>query len=101
MYRHCLLYKDIVKIFHLLIVIQLLGSSLKIIRKKLRNFKKHREQVIRAKQNYVACTADKVLFDAVFIQYCIINNLPILSSLAQDTLKKLNLMTLVQKNLIS
>lgn len=88
MYRHCLLYKDIAKDISLINSDPTIRFFFKDNKKEAEKLQKHREQVVRAKQNYVACTADKVLFDAVFIQYCIINNLPILSSLAQDTLTK-------------
>ena len=65
-----------------------LNKKMVELKDKAEKLQKHREQIIRAKQNYVTCTADQVLFDAVYIQYCILNNLPILSSLAQDSLTK-------------
>lgn len=88
MYRHCLLYKDVAKDISLINSDSTIRFYFKDNKKEAEKLQKHREQIIRAKQNYVTCTADQVLFDAVYIQYCILNNLPILSSLAQDSLTK-------------
>lgn len=88
MYRHCLLYKDIAKDISLINSDPSIRFYFKDNKKEAEKLQKHREQIIRAKENYVACTADEVLFNAVYIQYCILNNLPILSSLAQDSITK-------------
>ena len=45
-------------------------------------------EVNKAKANYVACLADNVLFDAVYTQYCVLNNLPVISSLAENRLDR-------------
>ena len=88
MYRHCLLYKDVAKDISLINSDPTIRFYFKDNKKEAEKLQKHREQIVRAKKNYVACTADQVLFDAVYVQYCILNNLPILSSLAEDSLTK-------------
>ena len=88
MYRHCLLYKDIAKDMSLINSDPNIRFYFKDNVKEAEKLQKYREQVIRAKQNYVACTADYTLFDAVYVQYCLLNNLPILSSLAEDRLSR-------------
>ena len=88
MYRHCLLYKDIAKDMSLINSDPNIRFYFKDNVKEAEKLQKYREQVIRAKQNYVACTGDYTLFDAVYVQYCLLNNLPILSSLAEDRLSR-------------
>lgn len=88
MYRHCLLYKDVAKDMSLINSDPNIRFYFKDNVKEAEKLQKYREQVIRAKQNYVACTGDNVLFDAVYVQYCLLNNLPILSSLAEDRLSR-------------
>lgn len=88
MYRHCLLYKDIAKDMSLINSDPNIRFYFKDNVKEAEKLQKYREQVIRAKQNYVACIADYTLFDAIYVQYCLLNNLPILSSLAEDRLSR-------------
>lgn len=88
MYRHCLLYKDVAKDMSLINSDPNIRFYFKDNVKEAEKLQKYREQVVRAKQNYVVCTGDNVLFDAVYVQYCLLNNLPILSSLAEDKLSR-------------
>lgn len=48
----------------------------------------YRLEVNKAKSNYVACIADSVLFEAVYIQYCVLNSLPVLTYLNRPQLDK-------------
>lgn len=88
LYRHCLLYNDIAK------DTALINSDISIrfyFKDDVKEAKKRqdfRQSVNRAKINYVNCLADDVLFDAIYIQYCILNNLPVISSLAEDKLER-------------
>lgn len=88
MYRHCLLYNDVAK------EVALINSDTNIRfyfqdnQKEEEKAKKYRFEVNRAKGNYVACIADNNLFDAVYIQYCVINNMPVISSLAENKLDR-------------
>lgn len=88
MYRHCLLYHDIAKDIALINSDPSIRFYFKDDVKEAQKRRKYRESVNRAKANYVACLADNTLFDAVYIQYCVVNNLPIISSLAEDRLER-------------
>lgn len=88
MYRHCLLYNDIAKD-----ISQINGNSnirfyFKDEQKEAEKLRKYRTEVTKAKSNYVTCLADNALFDAVYIQYCVMSNLPVISSLAESKLDK-------------
>lgn len=88
MYRHCLLYNDVAKDVALINSDSSIRFYFKDDKKELEKLRKHRLEVNRAKSNYVACLADDTLFDAVYIQYCSINSLPIIFSLAEDRLER-------------
>lgn len=88
MYRHCLLYKDIAKDMALINGDPNIRFYFKDDKKEVEKLKKYRIEVNKAKANYVSCLADDVLFDAIYIQYCVLNNLPIISSLAEDRIDR-------------
>lgn len=88
MYRHCLLYKDIAKDMALINSDTSVRFYFKDDQKEADKLKKYRLEVNKAKANYVSCLADNSLFDAIYIQYCTINGLPIISSLAEDRLDR-------------
>lgn len=88
MYRHCLLYKDIAKDMALINSDPTIRFYFKDDQKEVEKLKKFRLEVNKAKTNYVSCLADDDLFDAIYIQYCNLNGLPILSSLAEDKLNR-------------
>ena len=88
MYRHCLLYKDIAKDMALINSDTSVRFYFKDDQKEADKLKKFRLEVNKAKANYVSCLADNSLFDAIYIQYCTINGLPIISSLAEDRLDR-------------
>ena len=56
--------------------------------KEARKLEKYRLEVKKAKANFVACLAEDLLFDAMYIQYCIHYNLPIISSLAEPRIDR-------------
>lgn len=88
MYRHCLLYKDIAKDLAFINSDNNIRFYFKDDAKEAERNQKFHEQVNKAVSNYVRVIADNVMFDAVYIQYCLLNNLPIISSLAQSTIDK-------------
>lgn len=88
MYRHCLLYNDVAKDLALINSDSSIRFYIKDEQKEADKLKKYRTEVNRAKANYVACLADDTLFDAVYIQYCVANNMPVISSLAEDRLER-------------
>ena len=88
MYRHCLLYKDVAKDMALINGDPTIRFYFKDDQKEVEKLKKYRLEVNKAKSNYVACLVDDNLFDAIYIQYCVANNLPIISSLAENKLDR-------------
>ena len=88
LYRHCLLYNDVAKDIALVNADASVRFYFKDDVKEAKKRQDFRQQVNRAKANYVACLANDTLFDAIYIQYCITNNLPVISSLAEDRLER-------------
>ena len=88
MYRHCLLYHDIAKDMALINSDSSIRFYFKDEQKETEKLRKYRIEINKAKANYVACLADNVLFDAVYIQYCVVNNMPVIASLAEDRLER-------------
>lgn len=87
-YRHCLLYNDVAKDVALINADASVRFYFKDDIKEAKKRQDFRQQVNRAKANYVECLADDEFFDAIYIQYCIANNLPVISSLAEDRLER-------------
>lgn len=90
MYRHCLLYNDVAKDMALINSDPTIRFYFKDNQKEAEKLKKFRLELNKAKVNYVQCLADDELFDAIYIQYCAINGLPIISSLAEDVIERQN-----------
>ena len=90
MYRHCLLYNDVAKDVALINSDPSIRFYFKDNQKEADKLKKFRIEVNKAKVNYVQCLGDDDLFDAIYIQYCVINGLPIISSLAEDIIERQN-----------
>lgn len=86
MYRHCLLYKDIAKDMSIINSDPSIRFYFQDDAKEADKARKYRNAVTTAKSNYVRCIADHKLFEAVYIQYCALNGLPIISSLAEDSI---------------
>ena len=88
MYRHCLLYNDIAKDVALINDNPSIRFYFRDDKKEKDKARKLRTEANKAKQNYIACIADASLFEAMYIQYCLIKGLPITSYLAQDDIIK-------------
>lgn len=88
MYRHCLLYKDVAKDTALINSDKSIRFYFKDNQKEARKLEKHRLEVNKAKANFVACLTDDSLFDAIYMQYCIINNLPVIYSLSEPRIDR-------------
>lgn len=88
MYRHCLLYRDVAKDVALINSDQSIRFYFKDDQKENEKRRKYRMEVNKAKANYVACLSDNTLFDAIYVQYCVMNNLPVISSLAENRLER-------------
>lgn len=90
MYRHCLLYNDVAKDVALINSDPSIRFYFKDNQKEADKLKKFRIELNKAKVNYVQCLGDDDLFDAIYIQYCVINGLPIISSLTEDIIERQN-----------
>lgn len=90
MYRHCLLYNDIAKDMRFINSDAQIRFYFKDDKKEAERMSKHREQINKAKSNYLSCLNDDELFTAVFIQYCVAAGLPIATSLTLDRVEKEN-----------
>lgn len=88
MYRHCLLYSDIAKDMALINSDPSIRFYFKDNKKEEEKLRRFRLEVNKAKANYVQCIGDPDLFNAVYIQYCNINNLPVMPSLREDQMQK-------------
>lgn len=88
MYRHCLLYNDVAKDIAFINSDSSIRFYFKDDQKEKEKLHKHRNEVNKAKANYVSCLADDDLFDAIYIQYCTLNGLPVISSLQEDRLDR-------------
>ena len=87
-YRHCLLYNDIAKDVAMVNSDKNIRFYFKDDKKEADKLRKFRAEINKAKINYVSCMADEKLFEAVYIQYLVLNNRPITSSLLEDDITK-------------
>lgn len=88
MYRHCLLYSDVAKDMAFINGEQNIRFYIKDNKKEEERKRKQHELANKAISNYVVLLGDESLFDAVYVQYCVISNKPILNSLLKDRMDK-------------
>lgn len=88
MYRHCLLYNDVAKDVALVNADPNIRFYFKDDNKEAEKLRKFRMELNKAKVNYISCLGNTELFDAVYIQYCALSGLPIISSLAEDRIER-------------
>ena len=87
-YRHCLLYKDVAKDIALINSDPSIRFYFKDDQREAERLAKHRQEINSAKGNYVKLLTNSDLFDAVFIQYCVANNINIPNGMAMDVVDK-------------
>lgn len=87
-YRHCLLYPDVAKDVAFVNSDTNIRFYFKDDQKEQERLRKLRNEVTRAKTNYVACLADDDLFEAVYIQYLTYSGVPVIAGLAEDRIDK-------------
>lgn len=88
MYRHCLLYNDVAKDMAFINGEQNIRFYIKDNKKEEERKRKQHELANKALSNYVILLGDETLFDAVYVQYCVINAKPILSSLLKERMDR-------------
>lgn len=88
LYRHCLLYRDIAKDTALINCDPFVRFYLKDDAKDKERQQKLRQEINNAKRNYIEVIGDNEMFDAVYIQYCVVAGLPIVNSLLSERMDK-------------
>lgn len=88
LYRHCLLYRDIAKDTALINCDPFVRFYLKDDAKDKERQQKLRQEINNAKRNYIEVIGDDKMFDAVYIQYCVVAGLPIVNSLLSERMDK-------------
>lgn len=88
LYRHCLLYRDIAKDTALVNCDPFVRFYLKDDAKDKERQQKLRQEINNAKRNYIEVIGDDEMFDAVYIQYCVVAGLPIVNSLLSERMDK-------------
>ena len=88
LYRHCLLYRDIAKDTALINCDSFVRFYLKDDAKDKERQQKLRQEINNAKRNYIEVIGDDEMFDAVYIQYCVVAGLPIVNSLLSERMDK-------------
>ena len=88
MYRHCLLYNDVAKDPAFVNIDSNVRFYFRDDAKEAANAEKKRKAINKAKANYVTCIGDDTVFEAVYIQYALMKNLPVMPSLAENKLIK-------------
>lgn len=90
LYRHCLLYRDVAKDTALINCDPFVRFYLKDDAKDKERQQKLRQEINNAKRNYIEVIGDDEMFDAVYIQYCVVVGLPIVNSLLSERMDKEN-----------
>lgn len=90
LYRHCILYNDVAKDLSIINSDKSVRFYFKDDQKEEQLQLKRRQELNNAKRNYVSLIGNEALFEAVYIQYCVIKGMPIISSLKESELIKQN-----------
>lgn len=77
MYRHCLLYKDVCKDLSLINSDSTIRFYIKDVNREEQLKMKLQRESNTAKRNYLTCIGDDDVFNAMFIQYCVLNAYPV------------------------
>lgn len=88
LYRHCLLYRDVAKDTAFINSDSHIRFYFKDENKEKALQQKQRNAVNTAKRNYVELLGDDTRFKAVYIQYCVLNNMGIVTSLADERINQ-------------
>lgn len=88
MYRHCLLYNDVAKDIAFINSDSSIRFYFKDDQKEADKLRKFRNEVNKAKANYVSVLQDNTLFEAIYTQYLVDNNYPVVSGLLEGAIDK-------------
>lgn len=89
-YRHCLLYRDVAKDTAFINSDQSIRFYFRDDKREADLQAKLRLELNNAKSNYVKIIGNSELFDAVFVQYCVMNNIPVTVAATMNELDKQN-----------
>lgn len=89
-YRHCLLYRDIAKDTAFINSNPNIRFYFKDNKREAELQSKLRLEINNAKSNYVKIIGNTELFNAVFVQYCVNNNIPVTVGSSMDEIDKQN-----------
>lgn len=89
-YRHCLLYKDVAKDTAFINNDPSVRFYFKDDKREAELQAKLRLELNNAKANYVKITGNSELFNSVFIQYCVANNIPVTVVASMSEIDKQN-----------
>lgn len=89
-YRHCLLYRDVAKDTAFINSDQSIRFYFRDDKREADLQAKLRLELNNAKSNYVKIIGNGELFDAVFVQYCVMNNIPVTVAATMNELDKQN-----------
>lgn len=90
MYRHCMLYRDIAKDVALVNTDANIRFYFQDDAKEEEKRRTQRNAITTAKSYFVKCIAEPAFFQAVYVQYCALNGLPIVASLSESTIDQEN-----------
>jgi len=90
MYRHCMLYRDIAKDIALVNTDANIRFYFQDDAKEEEKRRSQRNAITTAKSYFVKCIAEPAFFQAVYVQYCALNGLPIVASLSESTIDQEN-----------
>jgi len=88
LYRHCLLYNDVAKDLAFINIDANIRFYFKDDQKEAERDRKHRNDLNKAKVNYVSLMGDNDLFETVYIQYLVDTGAPVIAGLAEKPIDK-------------
>lgn len=88
MYRHCLYYNSVAKDPALINEDPTIRFYFKDDKREEEKYAKYRMEINKAKANFVTCISDNIIFDAVYIQYCLYNNIAINYASSKSRIEK-------------
>lgn len=87
-YRHCLLYRDVAKDMALINSDINYRFYFKDDVKENEIIQRRRQEIKNAKRNFLAACGDDSLFEAVYIQYCVADGMPVINASVKTQLEK-------------
>lgn len=87
-YRHCLLYSHVAKDMAIINSDPNIRFYIKDDAKEAELVNKRRLEIINAKRNFIEVIDNSDKFEAVYVQYCVYNALPIKESLMKDSAER-------------